>query len=171
MKLALCQHGPLAVAVLATELFQAYTGESTFDPTTGRINKNLVFRENVPAAILTPVHGPGFNGPSDPGTGKRYHNINHDVLLIGWDDDKGAWLIKNSWGTDWGNTGGHGTDKGYMWIAYGSNNIGFGSAWVRARNNFYKLPSRYFELIKAKPFPDPGPLRFEEIFKKPIAHD
>jgi len=23
--------------------------------------------------------------------------INHGVTLIGWDDNKGAWLIKNSW--------------------------------------------------------------------------
>ena len=30
------------------------------------------------------------------------HGINHDITLIGWDDSKGAWLIKNSWGPFWG---------------------------------------------------------------------
>src|SRR5205823_4760917 len=25
------------------------------------------------------------------------HGINHAVTLVGWDDSKGAWLIKNSW--------------------------------------------------------------------------
>lgn len=49
--------------------------------------------------------------------------INHAVLLIGWDDEKGAWLIKNSWGEEWG-------EKGFGWIKYGSNNIGVFAAWV-----------------------------------------
>ena len=60
--------------------------------------------------------------------------VNHGVTLIGWDDSKvagdrkGAWLIKNSWGTGWGTAAG-GPERGYMWIAYGSNNIGYGAAW------------------------------------------
>ncbi len=48
---------------------------------------------------------------------------NHIVLLAGWDDNfsrdnfnskpekDGAWLVKNSWGKDWG-------DKGYFWMSY-----------------------------------------------------
>lgn len=51
--------------------------------------------------------------------------INHVVLLIGWDDDKQAWLIKNSWGEEWG-------EKGFGWIKYGSNNIGVFAAWIEA---------------------------------------
>jgi cathepsin L len=50
---------------------------------------------------------------------------NHAVLLIGWDDSKGAWLIKNSWGTDWG-------EGGYGWVQYGSNLIGKWSFWAKA---------------------------------------
>jgi hypothetical protein len=51
--------------------------------------------------------------------------INHVVLLVGWDDEKEAWLIKNSWGETWG-------EKGFGWIKYGSNNIGVFAAWIEA---------------------------------------
>jgi hypothetical protein len=51
--------------------------------------------------------------------------VNHYVTVLGWDDSKGAWLIKNSWGEDWG-------DLGYMWVKYGILGIGTGAAWVEA---------------------------------------
>jgi len=59
---------------------------------------------------------------------KNLTTVNHGVTLIGWDDSMGAWLIKNSWGTGWGTAAG-GPERGYMWIAYGSNNIGYCAAW------------------------------------------
>lgn len=50
-------------------------------------------------------------------------DINHAITIIGWDDAKHAWLLKNSWGSDWG-------DNGYMWIDYDSNLIGSYAYWV-----------------------------------------
>jgi cathepsin L len=52
-------------------------------------------------------------------------DINHAITIVGWDDSKEAYLVKNSWGTGWG-------DNGYIWIKYGCNNIGYGAAWVLA---------------------------------------
>lgn len=88
LKKALCNYGPLAVAVVVTPAFQAY--------------KSGVFNENSTA------------------------QINHGVTLVGWDDSKQAWRIKNSWGVGWG-------ESGYMWIAYGCNKIGYGATWVQAK--------------------------------------
>ena len=42
---------------------------------------------------------------------------------MGWDDAKGAWLLKNSWGPRWG-------VDGFMWIKYGTCNVGLGACWV-----------------------------------------
>jgi cathepsin L len=52
-------------------------------------------------------------------------NVNHGVTLIGWDDTKQAWRIKNSWGSGWG-------ESGYMWIGYNSNSIGYAASWTQA---------------------------------------
>jgi cathepsin L len=50
-------------------------------------------------------------------------DINHAITIVGWDDEKESYLVKNSWGPEWG-------EDGYVWIKYGCNNIGFGAAWV-----------------------------------------
>jgi len=64
---------------------------------------------------------------TDPTYGHVYdcagcYGANHMVSIIGWDDSvphfetpgTGAWLVKNSWGTDFG-------DNGYFWLAYNSS--------------------------------------------------
>jgi hypothetical protein len=40
----------------------------------------------------------------------------HLVLVVGYDDDRGCWICKNSWGAGWG-------DNGYFRIAYGECGI------------------------------------------------
>lgn len=60
--------------------------------------------------------------------------FNHYVLLVGWDDEKKAWIIQNSWGDDWGFAcnyfGGDGYGKGYAYVRYGT--LGQYAAWIEA---------------------------------------
>ena len=52
---------------------------------------------------------------------------NHAVMLCGYDDEKQAWLCKNSWGTDFG-------INGYFWIAYGCCSIGVEASFLLLKN-------------------------------------
>jgi len=45
-------------------------------------------------------------------------DIDHCVQLTGYSPTQGAyWILKNSWGTDWGN-------NGYIFLQYGQNACG-----------------------------------------------
>lgn len=67
--------------------------------------------------------------------GHNNRSLNHVVVLIGWDDAKQAWLIKNSWGKDWG-------EDGYGWVKWGSNNIGLFAAWIQPSPSTSELSER-----------------------------
>jgi C1A family cysteine protease len=52
--------------------------------------------------------------------------INHAVALVGWDDSQGAegvWILRNSWGSWWG-------EEGYMRIEYGVCKVGYGASYI-----------------------------------------
>lgn len=53
-------------------------------------------------------------------------SINHAIVITGWDDEKGAWRIRNSWGTGWG-------ENGNAWVKYNNNAIGWDTVWAVAK--------------------------------------
>ncbi len=70
-----------------------------------------------------------FNGYQSGCFGQIGGEVNHGVVIVGWDDNiceggGGAWRVKNSWGTDWG-------DEGYFWVRYTHAHIGEGATQVK----------------------------------------
>ena len=63
-----------------------------------------------------------FDKPSDAADPQS----NHALIIIGWDDSREAWLVRNCWGIHWG-------DGGYGWIHYNTNNIGVNTFWARVK--------------------------------------
>ncbi len=135
LKQALCQYGPLVVAIHATDEFTQYKGGSTFSQ----------FKS-------------GYADPQSP----SQLMLNHAIVIVGWDDTKNAWSIKNSWGTQWG------VDQGFAWVDYDSNNIGAMAAYVIATQqgapvaNGAPLTSPtgpVFTRTKPQPFPNAVPLQ------------
>jgi C1A family cysteine protease len=115
IKDALCEHGPLATRMIVDTPFQSFSGAGK------------VFRQ-VDASLTVNSAG------------------GHFVTIVGWDDRKGAkgaWLVKNSWSTGWG-------DKGYAWMEYGANTIGHMPIWVMAPNNKVALGSKFQTLVNDK---------------------
>jgi len=47
----------------------------------------------------------------------------HCISIVGYDDNQGCWICKNSWGTGWGESGGLSAQTGWFRIAYGQCGI------------------------------------------------
>ena len=91
LKLAIMKYGSIDVS---------FHGQSTFDEVNPYYNPE--------------THAQYVDNPEAP---------NHDVSIVGWDDNynasnflitppgNGAWIVKNSYGTEWG-------DNGYLYVSY-----------------------------------------------------
>jgi len=77
----------------------------------------LAMREYGPIEVLVCASGAFqwyFGGVF---TADNCDDLNHAVLLVGWDNNTESWILKNSWGTNWG-------ENGYMRIKWGVNRVG-----------------------------------------------
>ncbi|MEI6289452.1 MAG: C1 family peptidase [Chloroflexota bacterium] len=55
-------------------------------------------------------------------------STNHQIVLVGWDDSTQTWILRNSWGSGWGN-------GGYMNIKWGVSRVGEGTSWIKYINS------------------------------------
>lgn len=120
---------------------QAYNYETWFAPDDNLTIKNLVA---VRGAVGTAMYWD--NSAYNSGDYTYYYSgsaaTNHAVVIVGYDDSKvtaggmGAWIVKNSWGTGWG-------ESGYFYISYNDSKILSGNAiWV-ARENYNSTVNIY----------------------------
>jgi len=73
-------------------------------------------------------------------------STNHEVLIVGWDDNKahptgggkGAWLIKNSWGS-------FNSMGGYFWLTYGSAKVGSDGMYYTSTRPYNSKEQLYME--------------------------
>jgi len=86
-------------------------------------------------------------------------DINHGVVLVGWDDSQGTegvWFLRNSWGPGWG-------EDGYMRIEYGCDLVGYGACYIDYRDPLrISLPDGAPGIVPADE-PTSFAVRIEEI--------
>ncbi len=103
-----------------------YVGGSSGVPSVEAIKYAIATYGPVAAAVCV---GPAFSGYhsgiffTDEKNICKTGQVNHAVVLVGWDDAADTWIMKNSWGTGWG-------ESGYMRIKRNVSNIGYAANYV-----------------------------------------
>ncbi len=102
----------------------AFIGTGSSVPGASLIKQAIM--EYGPVSVAVYVNGAfhAYNGGIFNGCGEG--TINHAVVLVGWDDNQGpsgVWIMRNSWGSGWG-------EGGYMRIPYGCSSIGYAACYV-----------------------------------------
>jgi len=101
MRIELVKTGPIVIGFLVTDEFQHYKG-GIFVSTGLKLSPSLKFNP--------------------------LESTNHAVLVVGYGVESGVkyWIVKNSWGPEWG-------EKGYFRIRRGTDELGIESLGVYAK--------------------------------------
>jgi hypothetical protein len=126
-----------------------YVGTETSVPSTEAIKTAIYQYGPITVAVCADAYFDAYQS----GVFNRSANgpTNHAVVLVGWDDSQGYWIMRNSWGTSWG-------ESGYMRIAYGTSSIGEAAAYIVYKGEVAPVASPVPVASQGpKPEPEPGP--------------
>jgi predicted secreted protein/cell division septation protein DedD len=98
-----------------------FVGSESGVPSTEAIKQAIYDHGPVSAAVCVNSAFQGYDGGVF--TGPQCTDINHAITLVGWDDNPGVWILKNSWSSGWG-------ESGYMRIGYGVSRVGYSANYV-----------------------------------------
>jgi hypothetical protein len=96
----------------------AYVGSSSGVPSTSALKQAIYDHGPVAAAVY--ANSAMQNYTSGIFNSCTSSSPNHAIVLVGWGST--YWVMKNSWGTGWG-------ESGYMRITFGCSNIGYAAAY------------------------------------------
>ncbi|HPO14239.1 MAG TPA: C1 family peptidase [Candidatus Hydrogenedentes bacterium] len=121
----------------------AYVGSAYSIPPIADIKQAIMEYGPVTVGVYSTTTFHAYTGGIFGGAACETGYINHLVALVGWDDTLGAegcWIMRNSWGPDWGS-------DGYMYIEYGCNRIGDGACFpvYNGEDPLHVVPRTAFE--------------------------
>jgi hypothetical protein len=94
-------------------------GNSSSVPSTSALKQAIYDHGPVAAAVY--VNSAFQNYTSGIFNSCQSSSPNHAIVLVGWGDT--YWILKNSWGTGWG-------ESGYMRITFGCSNVGYAACYA-----------------------------------------
>ncbi len=143
----------------------AFVGPEYGVPSVADIKQAIYDHGPVSVAVCAGPAWPSYDGgvfTTDESLSCFPTYVNHAVVLVGWNDTDGAWILRNSWGPFWG-------ESGYMRIGYGVSNVGYSANYI-----FYsELPNKSYLPLVMKTYalsePTPGfwESDYEEFYVTP----
>jgi len=104
----------------------SFVTSSEFDmPTVDQIKTAIYKYGPITAGVCVGPNFRAYNGGVLKTSDNCGGGTNHQIILVGWDDSTSSWILRNSWGPNWG-------ESGYMRIGYGISRVGEGTSWVIA---------------------------------------
>lgn len=130
----------------------AYTPETSWLPNDINIIKKAVMDYGAVSASIYTGGNWMFHFYNETDNTFYYNETtspDHAVLIVGWDDNKavtggdkspkgtvGAWIVKNSWSTDWG-------DEGYFYVSYNDSRFLSDAAIYPVRSELNEIDTLY----------------------------